>query len=158
MLMVLPTQNLFPFLWGLPGWCAFMKWTFPLFSGWRYQGWRCSMMDKCQPESLLNLILEWKELKWWERDFLGGPVVRTLSFQCRGPCLWPLVAELGCHMPGCMAEALVFTSVLSVWPIWLLAASRSDKCANLSILEQDVPLYCFILHILKAQSLTYGTC
>ena len=85
MLMVLPTQNLFPFLRGLPGWCAFMKWTFPLCSGWRYQGWRCSMMDRCQPESLLNLILERKELKWWERDFLGGPVVKIPCSQCRGP-------------------------------------------------------------------------
>ena len=33
------------------------------------------------------------------RDFLGGPVVKTSCFQCRGHGFHPLIRELRSHIP-----------------------------------------------------------
>ena len=35
---------------------------------------------------------------FWEKDFLGGPMVKTPHFQCSGVRVWPLVRELRSHI------------------------------------------------------------
>ena len=42
-------------------------------------------------------VEEVQEQKLW--DFPGGPVVKTLSSQCRGPGVQSLVRDTGSHMP-----------------------------------------------------------
>ena len=39
-----------------------------------------------------------RSCKTREKDFLGGPVVKTPHFQCSGVRVWPLVRELRSHM------------------------------------------------------------